>query len=405
MSSHIIPEQGVTALDTQYTTSSALIRAERTGGDLAVSGIDGREPAGSNFPASIPQTNSSASLQKTCADTSWAILAECQNEPGKFFGKRIYCGKEWCPVCGPKRSKAHNRKIARILPKAQQIEKMGYFVIEFPDRYRKVVSYAYSKKALKISSDKIIEVLAGKRMGRKGRVGGFFTRGLLRWHWFGDKMTGKWNPHANVLVDGAYIEGEELETIKHALRKVLNVPDLIVHYSFAELPAQMFQKVEYITRATFLKYEWSPYMANQLWGFRNQRWWGFWKDSAVWSIDTEQETELLGADALEQSLCPDCGGKLVWTKPFNSVWLDSWGAVEIGETGYYRIPESAFSGHILTPADIIRLDKAKSLHIANVTARVRENESFWQNILEYMDDENICVFKPFQLLLSQERLK
>ena len=54
-------------------------------------------------------------LQKTCAETAWITLAQCQNEPDKQFAKRIYCGKEWCPVCGQKRSAAHNRRIARTL--------------------------------------------------------------------------------------------------------------------------------------------------------------------------------------------------------------------------------------------------------------------------------------------------
>ena len=49
-------------------------------------------------------------------------------------------------------------------------------------------------------------------MGRRGRVGGYFKRGVLRWHWFGDKVPGKWNPHANVVVDSGYIENEQLNT-------------------------------------------------------------------------------------------------------------------------------------------------------------------------------------------------
>jgi len=379
----------LTGLNNELVASGSSIRAERTPGEVAVSGEAAGRQGESNTdllnktPAVLPLTNSGEvgdPLRHTCADTSWAILAECQNEKGKYFAKRIYCGKEWCPVCGQKRSRAHNRRIARVLPKAQQIESMGYFVIEFPDKYRKVITWGYSRKALRVASNKITEVLAGKRMGRKGRVGGFFSRGLLRWHWFGDKVQGKWNPHANVLVDGAYLE--DLEPIKAALRAALHCPELIVHYSFAELPAQKFQRVEYITRPTFRNYDWSPYMANQLYGFRNQRWWGKWNTEPVWSAEPEQQAELLGADALEQSLCPDCGGPLVWTKPFNASWLKTWRAEEIGETGYYRIPDRAFEGDILSPEAMLRLDKLKELHIANVMARVRERETPWQDILQ-----------------------
>ncbi|GAI67916.1 unnamed protein product [marine sediment metagenome] len=63
---------------------------------------------------------------------------------------------------------------------------MGQLVLEFPDRYRKIRGWAYSKLALRRASDRIVSVLAGKRMGRKGRVGGYFQRGFMRWHWFGD---------------------------------------------------------------------------------------------------------------------------------------------------------------------------------------------------------------------------
>jgi len=335
-------------------------------------------------------------LIHTCAAESWVVVGECTKE-GKHFARRIYCGKEWCPVCGQKRSRVHNRRIARTLSthdkngkvhyRALSIDKMGYFVIEFPDRYRNVVTFAYSKRALQVASDKIVEVMAGKRMGRRGRVGGYFSRGLLRWHWFGDKIKGKWNPHANLLVDGAYLE--DLEPIKAALRSALHCPDLIVHYSFAELPAQKFQRVEYITRATFLKYEWSPYMASQLYGFRNSRWWGRWDGEAVWQADAEQESELLAADALESGLCPDCGSEMTWSKPVNARWLDVWQAVEIGETGYFRLPEKQIDGDVFSPADLMRLERMAQSVVSENLMRVRDKEKPWVEVLEYLDGNDL----------------
>ena len=369
-----------TGLEIDSTASQ--LELERTPGVVAVSGEAAGRQGVKPLP-SYPQTNSFNPLTNTCADNAWAILGQCQTDKHHIFAKQIFCGKEWCSVCGQKRSRSHNRKIVRVLPKAQRIASMGYFVIEYPDKYRKVVGWGYSKKALKIAGDRIIEVMAGKRMGRKGRVGGFFSRGLLRWHWFGDKLQGKWNPHANVLVDGAFIE--DLEPIKVALRSALKCPDLIVHYSFAELPAQKFQRVEYITRPTFLKYEWSPYMASQLWGFRNQRWWGSWKDEPVWSVEADQEAKLLGADELEQGICPDCRGDLNWTKPFHATWLKVWGAVEMGETGLYRLPIENVPTDALSPIDMIQLDKLKELHIAHVQAIARERNIPWQNTLQEAD--------------------
>ncbi|GAI72486.1 unnamed protein product, partial [marine sediment metagenome] len=132
--------------------------------------------------------------------------------------------------------------MARLLPKLQQISSLGYLVIEFPEfnRYlgerglnpdpEDAVGWCRNKQDLRATTTTVVEVLAGKRMGRRGRVGGFFPRGLVCWHWFGDKLPGKWNPHLNVAVDGARLEPQLLEAIKAELRAALHVPDLIVHY-------------------------------------------------------------------------------------------------------------------------------------------------------------------------------
>ncbi len=368
---------------------------ERTPGAVAVSRYTAGDRQGQEkpLPVSPEQTHShdknDSSLSKTCADAAWVTLAQCQKEKDKFFAKRIYCGKEWCPVCGQKRSRHHNRKIARVLPKAMQIESMGYFVIEFPDKYRKDVTLAYSKKGLQQFTNKIVEVLAGRRQGRRGRVGGLFSRGLIRWHWFGDKHAdgdrNKWNPHLNVLVDAGYIEKEQLEEIKATIRQGIGIPDLIIHYSFANEPGKMFQRVEYITRATFRNIKWNEYMAYQLYGFRNQRWFGNWKGEAVWHVDPNEERELLAADALEGGHCPDCGGDLVWTKPLHAGYLNTWKAVEIGQTGFYRLPVQEFAGHVLSPGEVMRLHYRFETKKANILMRVRDKRTAFEEVLAYID--------------------
>lgn len=348
------------------TLSGDNLEHERTPGEAAVMQINGREPAGSKIPAGISETNSSESIPQELVSKyqcgSLAIFTEC--ETGQHhFAKKILCGKEWCPECGEDGSQSHNRRIARWLPKFQQISQLGYFVIEFPDRYRKVPGYAYSKNGLKLATNKIIETLAGKRCGRKGRVGGFFKRGLVRWHWFGDKKPGKWNPHANVPVDGAYIEPDQFEEIKAALKKALKCDDLIVHYSYVDQPGEIYHKLKYITRATFRQYDWSPYMANQLFNFRNCRWWGSWKDEPAWTLtkDIEAEAEAIALNAvgdLGSGICPDCGAPLKkWSRPVDSGRLVVWGAVEIGNTGYYRIPHIEWNGGELSPGARLRLEQ------------------------------------------------
>jgi len=400
----------------QYPVSSSVLecdttplpgitnRAERTPGAVAVSGIYGRELAGDNpLPASPKQTHG------RCGGR--VILSECESGQ-HIFARKVVCGKEWCSDCGQDDSKAHNRRIARLAPKIQQIGQLGYFVIEFPDKYRKLVGWCYSKAALRAATNKVVAVLAGKRMGRCGRVGGYFNRGLLRWHWFGEKVVGKWNPHINVLVDSAFIEAGQLELIKAELRAAVKCPDLIIHYSFFDEPGQIYHKLKYVVRATFRQYDWNPAMAEELFNFRNIRWWGSWKGEPAWNINQvdADAPSLEAVNSLHSGLCPCCGGKLkvlrhdkngkpvVWSKAIDSRWLPVWGAEEYGNTGYYQLKRRYWQGQdIFSPDDLLRLEQLElaankkpsvnpvallASHHAARKLREYENEAWWQHIMQ-----------------------
>ncbi len=445
------------------------IELERTAGGLAVSGVYGREPAGSEGPAGIPWTNSKPLLNsggffikqpgppegspdpgggswsgpaasykdyyanpatsKKPACGKWAVVAECSSGES-HFAKKLYCGKEWCPVCGEDNSAAHKRRQARLLPKVQQMSQLGYFVIEWPEVYRYIgewgfnpdpedaVGWCYNKKDLRGTTTAIVGVLAGKRMGRRGRVGGYFKRGIPRWHWFGDKLPGKWNPHLNVFVDGGHLEPELLETIKAELRAALNVPDLIVHYSYCDTPGQMVQKVRYLTRATFRNYDWNPYMANELWGFRNIRWWGNWKAEPVWELKQAeaQGEDIAGLEVvskLQDGLCPDCGlplkvighnhktGKpVIWSRPVDSTYLIIWQAEEIAGTGYYRIPHNGWGGYDFSPGELLKLSEMEHKHRLKVRAALAKinrpgrdevDRALWNEVLSPV--KNFCQYR------------
>lgn len=314
-----------------------------------------------------------------------------------------------------------------MLPKVQQLHSMGKLVIEFPDVYRKLGKadptgvhlgaigpdqqltwgWCYSKLALENSYRVIYDTLAGSYgPSHRQREGGFFKRGASGWHYFGEicihshavagrrgmiceysdrrcsqRMkaechdfvnNGKWNPHLEVLVEGGKLAPGKLEDVKKALRAALGVPDLIVKYGWVNKPGKMVQRVRYLTRPTFQNESWDPYMAAQIWGFRNIRFWGNWKGPAVWDL---QQAEAQGEDVagleavskLQEHICPDCDAPLAvcdyrkklnkrtgehelvldkltrlpipvyWSKLLPVVLLEAAGGVEIC-ADYYRIP-------------------------------------------------------------------
>ena len=432
-----------------------------------------------DYNASVnPRQGSSEELYKdpqaksaTPGCGGWAIVAGCVSEL-HHFAKKLFCGREWCKECGEDDSASHKRRQARLLPKIQQVRHLGYFVIEWPEWARwigrggldpdldgkeKVAGWCYSKTDLRETTNIIVDILAGKRRGRRGRVGGYFGRGITRWHWFGTEYPGKLNPHLNVLVDfdslsdevraevqpavekrkeelkgskqtkkvrkelrgiecyergmSGYLPKPLLERIKEDLRTSLNVPDLIVNYKNCSKPGQKVHKVRYVTRATFREYDWDPYLAEELYNFRNMRWWGVWKDEPVWSL---KQAEAEGANVegleavsnLQEGICPDCGeplevlyynrktGKAVqWSRPIDATYLDIWQAEEISGTGYYRIPHREWAGYNFSPAELLRLESREqsardSGFVSNRVAvtrrhsqRWRERKSWWNSLL------------------------
>lgn len=302
----------------------------------------------------------------------WAVLAMCAKGL-HLFAKKIYCGKEWCRVCGQNRSAAHNRRISRIIPKALKFANMGYYVIEFPIIYRHLGKtginpegdgaqyWCYSKKDLRATTNQVIEVFAGKRTAARRRHGGYYERGLLRWHWFGDKKAGHYNPHINILVDGARLEKIKLAEIKNKLREKLNCPDLIINYSYARTAAAKFHKVAYITRSTFHDFKWDEYMANEIYNFRNMRWWGKWDGPDSWTVDRQTDeliTEMLMVEKIHENKCPCCNdgdgfrglyknlqGRIIyWTRPVDSTWLKIWRSRELAGSGVYVVDQGGVNG-------------------------------------------------------------
>ncbi|GAH98854.1 unnamed protein product, partial [marine sediment metagenome] len=148
-------------------------------------------------------------LARECG--AWALVGQCRN--GHCFAAKLYCGREWCSEC---RDQVHRRRIARWLPKAQQLESMGYWDITFPMNLRLLLR------------NKVILRKVGKKAVAALRAQGF-ARGLRRWHWFGD-TPGLYNPHLNIIVDGKYLRGQKLEAVKQSIRRALLSAGIRQHY-------------------------------------------------------------------------------------------------------------------------------------------------------------------------------
>jgi len=273
-------------------------------------------PDGSNYLESI------AKGYTKCG--GWVVLGECAN--GHQFAKEIFCGYEWCPVCGKKESKVHKRRIARWLPKAMQIAEMGYWVITVPPEKRGLLRNVGELRRFRRS---IVRSL--KRRG--------YARGLSRYHYFGKKHPGIFHPHLNILVEAGFLSKAELGDMKKLFSDLLNYP-VEAHYSYTRNPKMMLHWVKYVTCATFLTYKWDSEMADRLYHFNNTHCWGNWKKRPVWQVDEKEEASATIISFLEENVCPWCKTKIKWkggrcgVKPIEDVFY--MGYMHIGE-GYWAL--------------------------------------------------------------------
>jgi len=335
------------------TAGSSILELERTPGTAAVSlsraeelgdppgsspisalivqqipGAQGMESPGSPYLDLYAKVVTSPRSVKNCPQ--FYVTAECVN--GHRFAKKLVCGREYCPTCGADWSDSHQRRFARWLLKLQQLRTVGYFVFTMPegirDQYR-------TKAALNELTKRITCGDKSKRMpGLLKDMG--FSRGLCRWHWFGDGGPG-YHPHLNVLVEAGYLGPELIDRIKSQYAEILGVPMAVVNYSYAVDQGKMVHILKYVTRATFRQYEWDDQLAEELYRFRSQRCWGEWTGEPVWQL--EGEPKFAHIEELEKGICPECGKALRWGRPLPICLLPLEGPVDIG-AGYYRLHDA-----------------------------------------------------------------
>jgi hypothetical protein len=358
----------------------------------------------------------------------WALLGRCENRDF-YVAKQIVCGKEWCPDCGKNDSPAHHRRLSRWLSsenkqtgvityKAQSMQSVGYFVIELPLDCRDALKgVQYKEKQVKVKANgkytgevktimsrelpglkdfqrRAIKPLKGKHT-RVGLAGGFFKRGLYRWHWFnsleGDDvpmLSPGFNPHLNILVDSGYIQPDDLETIKKAIRKSVGIDNLIINYSYHEGPAEIYQKVKYVTRATFRLESWDTEFADDLFDFRNGSWWGTWDKEPTWTLKEAEADVNEDVVKLNNNKCPICGGDIKWcSHVIDITWVQTiWQSKLIGD-GYYKVPVRDWTGERLSPERVFELDRlsARSKDIFHKRCFDFQMPGWWEKLLELPD--------------------
>jgi hypothetical protein len=351
---------------------------------------DGRCPGvqGTESPHYLESYDNVSSWLGTTCDkdgVGWFIAGECEN--GHRFAKELVCGKDWCGVCGEDGSVAHMRRLARWLPKVQQFGTMGYFVFTLPESVR---GKYRAKKALADLGHQVQELL--KSYG--------YSRGLRRWHFFGDKSA-KYHPHLNVLVNGGFVSPRKLDSIKRGYASLLRVDLADVNYRYRRSPGMMWHTLRYVTRATFRDYEWDIDMALELRGFRNMVVWGRgkWTGPAVWSLaDLKGKAradvegfDVQAVESLAAGVCPVCGKGLTWGEALPIGLLSMVEKCPLG-AGYYRLadirPPPALPAEVkqkLYWMDLIHRVEVKSAAERAERERAAEAEyqaAFWWDITE-----------------------
>jgi len=277
--------------------------------------------------AKVP-TNLPKYERKPCKDFCGVLAIIGQDQDGNRIAKRLWCGREWCEKC---RDHSHNRRIARWLPRVQQIESLACWTVTYPKEVRLFVR---TKKSLRSQKGKLIRAL--KELG--------YSRGMIRWHFFGDQST-EYHPHQNAIVDGGYLSPGELQRQKDFIRRKLLKrfmanelgKDLEIHYQYTTSPKKIYHKLKYITRATFLDQSWDELLAAKIYGLRNNNTWGKWDQSQKWQLRHRNRSIAIMAK-VEQGLHPISGKPLTWKKqlvPFALILSQD--PTEIAP-GYYLLP-------------------------------------------------------------------
>ncbi|MBA7543579.1 hypothetical protein ES705_35910 [subsurface metagenome] len=163
-----------------------------------------------------------------------------------------------------------------------------------------------------------------------------FPRGIIFEHLFGDDKT-RYAFHLHVLVDGGWLELEQLNDLTRKLRRMIYPvswlrkwgDSLIVNYEYLQEWGQVYHALKYCSRPTFTQLAGNEWLADSIRGERKVRTWGRWDEAPKWHLD-ESDKKLQSLDSLEKGNCPICGEPIKWGKGVvPKALLDFEGSTEI----------------------------------------------------------------------------
>ncbi len=360
------PRVSCTVNSASRSFNTPLIELERTGEDLAVSGVYRGRPGGEESSPGIPQTNLSQTAvldrrespgtpQKLTVHDAVSGYLDCiaqvfsaeaksrlpflPNKCGQWFkigrcenGRRVAapanCRKPYCPICG---LIEWHKKIAALLPKAQQLLPAALITIRPPNELQVFDMNRYARRRL---TSAVIKAL--KSLG--------YRRGIIFVHLFGDDKT-RYAFHLHVLVDGDWLDPEPLEELCRKIRRMIYPrwvlrkwgDKLAVNYRYKQEQAQVYQALDYCSRPTFTQYAGNEWLADSMRGERKVRSWGKWDEEPKWHLD-DTGKKLQSLVAIEKGVCPICGKPIKWDKGIaHRSSVENEENIEIG-SGYLLLP-------------------------------------------------------------------
>lgn len=300
------------------------------------------------------------------------------------YASAIFCGREWHEeVCGADGSWMHYRRVSRMawrifwLGSQSKAFGLGYWVFTIPSQIRD----KFRKQSVLRRADKFLMRLL-KECG--------FEESVSRWHWFGDGKIvegelelGEYHPHLNILVAGRYMRDDELNRIRDAWRRYLEVMSgesidaVNIHYQYFKEPSQWMHKAKYVCRATFKRLKGNEELALALYRFRNSHYVGFGRGTElekkkahgqalyeIWKSDSRDE---IAEDVKEHDksvgdyrvICEECAKEGIYSRLYAKQTLEGFRMVVSMEELAPRIEREIHFGFYLLK-DIILKDKPMS---------------------------------------------